>query len=454
MIRHIILILLTLLISACSLIYEKVEEAPEENSEEIMLSFTVTSPIAGLQSRTDAAGHDEVESDYQAFENGVDPDDIVILIFAKVASTEGEGTLVGEFTPLTKKNQSYTSDDMEMMGALGSYTVNVRLKKDDFDSKLGLSGTGTERIVFRILMLTSCTRQGTGGSLSTYKWNLNNLTDYEAIIEKFADNTNYSYPMDYIYNRSLAEETISPAVGDIYPNKGVIIGSNGNVSGNGRLYMPMFGTNTFTVTRKELEESGPAKRVFLGSLDLLRSIAKMRVVDNITGKDEDGYPKIIGASTIGDQVSIAILPKDALNYKNGTQVHQPNPAVPGSNETTTFKLGYVPEGWTVNPPVESKGLVFIGYCPEQTIHPLTSATRYPIIRITVATSRDAAGNDETTDFDVPMAGYNGQSFSDTFGSYILRNHIYTLSITGITSSAVNFNVAVNDWKKIEYEYEY
>ena len=196
----------------------------------------------------------------------------------------------------------------------------------------------------------------------------------------------------------------------------------------------------------------------MGGIDHLRSLAKVRLVDNIQNKNEQNYPKIISGTFIGVQNALCVTPAAASAYVNGSQVHDTHVADPdndGESGTRFFyPLGVMPASWTNLASNEYRGEIRGGYVPEMSIFNVNGDVRQglPIFRIDVAVGLDAAGNETVKSFDVPMTGYLGETFS--FGSSIFRNHIYTLSVTYVKSDGLLLNVGVRDWRSVSFEYEY
>ncbi|MDE6301001.1 MAG: hypothetical protein K2M19_04735 [Muribaculaceae bacterium] len=448
---YIHLILTLLILSSCSLLQEPEVPCPPAG-DGIMLSFRINTQESGLQSRDDDHGHTEVESEYRQFEDGIDLHDIGMFIFAKMADAPGEEKLIVKVVDIAT---SFKSDNMEVSGGPGFYTVNITLLRQQLNDILGteITPAGTARVQFRILMLVNSSTKGTGagGSLSQYRWNRIDGNTYSSII---ADNDHglgsWTYTMGYLCNfnneNNMDEQTEKASITDLYPNP------------TGRPYIPMFGTMIQTVSQSVLYNSRPDNRVFLGELDMLRAVAKVRVVDNIDNKNADGYPKIVNAALIGSQSYLCPVPNGALTYQNGTQVHTPRLANPEyeSNDINkfTYRLGVMPAAWTDLPPTAYRGEIFAGYIPEMGIFHINNDVNQglPLFRISVAISKDSDGKEIIKLYEVPMTAYSGENFE--FGNAILRNHIYTLSVKHVNNSDLILNVAVKDWRTISYQYEY
>ncbi len=415
-----------LLLTACSLIEDPVRDCSDVEAplDALMLSFEMHTSGSVISSRADSE-HEEIRSEYRDFEDAIDFKDCAVFVFAGTGELTGAETLVYKKTDLGLS----TDNDNSITGAYGNYTVNLTITRPRFKELTGIDVKpgGTDLIKFRILLLANCSSPGTSAAA---KWNQIDGTTYSKVIEQLSA---WRFAMGYIYNPSPA----STAVTDIYNKKKA----------------PMFGTNVFAATQQALIDSRPEDRLQLGSMDLLRAIAKVRVVDNIPGKNEAGYPKIAGATFISSQSEACQLPYNALTYQNGQQVHTPNLAAPDNelvyDGAPSYELGSIPDAWSITPASQRKGTTWIGYVPEQKIgaEATDALAGMPVFKVSVAMDENTVNL-----YEVPLTEYNDVTF--TFGDYILRNHIYTLSVNGLQDSHPVVEVAVKDWRKIYYEYEY
>lgn len=375
--------------------------------DSVSLSFNMVTTGSISGSRADNQGHSEVDSEFRDFEDGIDIGDLGIFVFAKIAGSTSEDKLVYKLTDLL------ASDDarINVVGAAGNYLVNVMIRRDDLKDVLDgyeITPEGKKIISFRMLLLANCSSPGTN---ATAKWDAITGQTFSQVITQLGD---WNFAMSYIYNADGG-----PGVETLYTNK--------------KNHVPMFGTNVFTATEAALYYSRPEDRVYLGEVNLLRALAKVRVVDNIQGKDVLGYPRIEAAEFLSSQAQARQLPADALNYEDGQQVHTPNIFQDNNTLTLaeTYKLGTIPEAWTITPSSQRTGNVFIGFVPEQKIgHPNGNIEEgMPVFHVTIA-NRKADASIEHLDYYVPMTSYRGINGTVvfSFGQNILRNHIYTLSV--------------------------
>lgn len=401
---------------------EPLRDCPlEETGEEITLTFKMIS--SGPATRVDDS-HAEEESEYLQLEDGIDYSDLGLFVFARMESKpESEEKLILKNTNLL----STINTDVYIDGAPGAYNVSLTILRTRLheilfgeDSDGSINPNGTEKVLFRVLLVANSTSPGTDAQ---GKWNQITGTTFSEVIEQFKQ---WHYAMAYLYNELYEGNDLI----ELYSNK--------------KKNIPMFGTNNFTVTQKALYYSRPEDQVFLGEMDLLRALAKVRVVDNISDKNVGGYPKISSCEFLGTQSEARQLPDNVNIYQNGQQVHSPNIFEPDKELNLeghiTYRLGIMPESMTTVPADQRKGSVFVGYVPEQTIGYINilEGTGMPVFRITVEMSAN-----EKVSYDVPMTGYGSNTFD--FGDYILRNHIYTLSVDKINGAEAKITATVEDW---------
>lgn len=401
--KYIFLLPILLLLAACSSSDDH-EKDLFVTDDCVSLSFNMVTAATTTASRADDQNHGETDSEFRDFEDCVDMEDFAIFVFAKIAGSTSEEKLVYKLTNLLE----YDDPRINVVeGSKGNYFVNLMIRRDDLKDVLDgyeIKSIGSTIITFRMLILANCSSSDAD---QTAMWDAINGQTFSAVVAQLAD---WSFPMSDLYNAQGGS-----GVETIYGNK--------------KNRIPMFGTNLFATTEVALYYSRPADRIYLGAVNLLRSLAKVKVVDNIQNKDAQGYPCITAVEILSSQSQIRQLPASALNYQDGQQVHTPNIFQENTNLTLadTYKLGILPEAWTITPESNRTGNVFVGFVPEQRIgHPNNNYDEgMPVFHVTIANHK-ADDSMESLDFYIPMTSYNGVNFS--FGQYILRNHIYTLSV--------------------------
>lgn len=410
------------------------DPGPCRGDDTITLSFKMLTSDPLQETRADGQGHVEVNSEYRELEDGLDRGDLGIFIFAKAptAAADAPENLIMKVTDLG----SSTNPQQMITGSPGAYTITMAFKKTDFADALGgyeLDPNTNNNIQFRVLILANCGK----GNQATSWADINGQT-FSEVIGQASD---LAFQMSWLYEGNQGDADVT-----------------GLYKGN----IPMFGTNTFSVSEADLWSSKAEERIYLGEINLLRALAKVRVVDNVQNKDEEGYPKVTEAEFIGSQDVAYCLPADAADYVDGNQVHTPNIYDPDKTLTMpegnacTYKLGTILDGWNMTPEANRKGLTRIGYVPEQKIGYLNGNVQqgFPIFRITAALRKNADGSDETKVYDVPMIDPD-EGRPINFGANILRNHIYTLSVNSIAvGTPANFTVRVDNWAPVEINLTY
>lgn len=405
-------------------------ERPCPAGESVSLSFKMITSTTLVGTRADAyPSHSEVDSEFRQFEDGIDVNDLGLFIFAK--DKDGVDQLVMKTTNIS----SSTNPAMMITGSPGAYTVTMIVEKDNLTKILGyeIDANSDENVDFRIMILANCKNAISGG------WNaIDGMTFTEVVTQA----QSIAFPMEAIHNTNMGDSEV-----------------DGVYKGN----IPMFGTNTFTVSQQDLFLSRPDERIWLGQIDMLRSLAKVRVIDNIQNKDDSGYPKIIAAEILSSQSAAIPVPFDAVGYRNGYQVHTANIAEPEKALTlegaSVYKLGSIPSSWDMTPEADRTGNTHIGYIPEQKIANINGnvAQGMPVFRITAALKKNLDGTDDTKTYDVPMTGYNvnngGLEF--TFGNEILRNHVYSLSVNRVAvGTPAEITVTVDNWNESSLTLDY
>ena len=243
-----------LLLTACSASDDPADFSGMGDCVSLSFNMVANTPITA-SSRADDQGHKEIDSEFRNFEDGVDIGDLGIFIFAKIAGTTSEEKLIYKLTNLL----DYDDGRISIVGNGGNYFVNLMIRKDDLKDVLGgyeISAQGQSIITFRILLVANC---GSVSANPTAMWNAVNGQTFSAVLSQLSD---WNFAMSDIYTA------------DGGPGVDAFYGTNDS-------HIPMFGTDAFAVTEAGLYLSRPDDRVYLGDINLLRSLAKIRVVDNI-----------------------------------------------------------------------------------------------------------------------------------------------------------------------------
>lgn len=375
---------MAVMLVGCSIMEDQDNPCPNpEDSEFINLTFNMVVPIA-RQTRTDDF-HDEIDSEWPEVEDLIYTDDFAFYLYAVLP----DGT-----QPFIAKIDDISS----ITGGNGTYTLQITLEKSKFEEVVPKENN---IVKFKIAVFANTNK----------KYNNLSETDY-ASFETLIDT---------------ASQWDFSIFGTIYAGTGTV---DGNLRSGARL--PMYGTSTLEVTRDQVYMSRPETPLWGGEISMLRSVAKVQVLDEIINRDQTtGLPRIEAVTFIGPSDKAYILPYDASNYQNGKQIETPN-----NCEGNQRELGLL----------KRENNKWIGYIPEQSV----KGSKF-VINVTYYLKEDGTPLDPMT-FEVPMTGYNDQTFK--FGDFILRNHIYTLSVKSVETSKPSIEVSVKQWRKINFEYEY
>ncbi len=381
------------------------------DSDMVTFSFQMVTNSLGFTRALDASGHDETISEWPAFEDTIVEGDFAFYVFAKDASDEWK--MIMSMTDFrNNKNASMT-----VKGVSGVWMIIAAIAKSELENTLGykIESGPKQQIQLRVAVIANATG---GNTQATSRVNYASLV--KPTFPEFIKTAN-----EVLFN-----------LGSIHsPNTG-----DSGVDGIYKGAIPMYGMNEFTVSGDQLYYSNRQDPAWMGNVELLRAIAKIRVVDNIESKNpETGFPRIKSAEIYSATARAYVLPYGAESFK-GEQVDQPRSYFVADGNLYSFKLGYLKVGDNVH----------LGYIPEQTI---TTAT--PYIRLTIALDGDVDGNTVDKVYDVPMSGYNGEDFRENFGQYILRNHIYTLSVDDVAvDTPLTINIEVADWTEAPFTLDF
>lgn len=388
-----------------------------EESEYITLSFQLTSS-EGTRSRAEN-DHGETSSEWPAFEDIIEDDDFAFFIFTQ--NSDGNWPMIMNMTSLKDaENKAH----MTVSGMSGVWMITAAIPKANLEDIVGFEITSgmSQNVPLRVAVIANA---GGGATTATAKVNYSEYIadDFNGFIGKA---NNLIFAMNKVHSANEGDSSVD----GIY--KGAI---------------PMYGCKDFYISGNMLYYSNEVDPAMLGEVDMLRALSKIRVIDNIINKNPATHlPRIDEVIIESRAVQAYVLPYDAANFF-GNQKDSPR-IVPtsGDNSIYTLKLGYL------NTAAYANDSTRIGYLPEQ----VNVENNCPIVKITVTFETDATGNPTRQQiYDVPLAGYNGENFTANLGSNILRNHIYTLSVDGVSlGTDLDLHAEVADWIPSEFELDY
>lgn len=291
--------------------------------------------------------------------------DMRVLIFYQ------SGYLMKSVTPHTLDYEGNPGDND------GYYTLTVSFSSeyfDNFDSSV--------EIPFRVMVLANM--NGVGGLYNSYP---EETTTINGINEWFAMKPDY------------------------YPSE--------------KCGIPMYGLSEVFRVKKELMDA-PSDVITAGDINMLRSLCKIEVTDEIVNKapDFDGeyYPKVTGVR--------------AESWTDHAYL-KPSPFV--SDYTQGLYTANIYKGALCSHPLEARKEedgCFRLYCPESEIGDM-------LFTVTVQTEPGGPEKEFTTGI---------SQFSKEIGNELVRNHIYRFRVHAVDTRA-ELTASVSDWDVVTGEYE-
>lgn len=388
-------------LSGCSAVVDEPrqeEPAPAPSGKMFNMAFHIGQ---GEGARSDSQGHPENPGyEPDMYENAINLNDIALYIFA-------DDRLV-----YRSDDPAAQDDFFSITGASGAgYTVNLKVSAD----RLEVDPNSHDRIALRVLALAN---MNTASSLASFDYPQQPYdASYSQVLGNLASAT---FQLPAAWDPANLDTPASPDPGR---------------------YIPLFGTRTLSVDPAELYHTESWNTLFLGNVMMLRAVAKVELLDGIEDRDEDGFPRVVDAWLSYGIPAGRLLPADAANYQNGTQVHAVNLAAQGALQTREMRC--INAGIPDNPAVMR---FFRAYCPEQSI-----SSEQPVIRLLV---QPAAGSSESDyiEYTVPLEGYNGNPFGFV---NLYRNHIYRINVKSVNiGTPAQITVNVLDWDDEEVIWDY
>lgn len=393
---------------------------PEENSLALSFRVTTSMPLSRkAPSRADSnPDHYEETYDY-AFEDEVYLNDFGFFIFAyKEGDSAADPVLLYKNTNVTASSQ-----ELEITGGMGDYTVNLDLSHTLAEQLLSnpdteLSPDGSRELKVRIAIIANSGASRSGEALTAFSglkaaWELNSATGAATFTEFTAIAQWLVFTPDYAG------------------------------AGYGNLLIPMYGLSAvFTMSERDMYFSRPDDRMMLGEVSLLRAMNKVRIINSAPAYETGGvYPRVESANITYRIPSGYVTPVTPGSYVNGQQVH-------------TDRV-WTPDGGDAVPPSSTLEFIagqlkpksLITYLPVQTLE----AGKRSVLVIKAST---APG--ETRDFTVDLNDDTKYPVvGSQWGTMMVRNHVYTLEITEIANEQIRLIVNVVPWiiQDVGAEYE-
>jgi len=381
-----------LLVGGCGLINDSVPEEPEPEKETVSLNvqFYMLPNFASANSltrsgipltRTDPEGHPETPSDY-LYEDAIDISSKDLAIYAFDES--------GNCT-FNSKNTTY---DTRVLGSASTgYLVNTYI--GDFKND-----RIADNVTFTIVVLANL--ESAGGRY----YNVNpeetpfTISQFEAFIADFnlpCNNMTGWYP--------------------------------GEKNADGKTaFIPMYGKRTFIIPKTHIfgDPNNPSVELFeIGSIPLLRALAKVEIIDAIGKEEGSHYPGITNVSISGFRSNGCLIPR---NFVYGQQVTDitlptdktiPDKAWPMKQLEGEKTIAYDNAGNDIKKKVKFWRI----YIPEQS---LAIEGTQPAFSLTIQSAES------------PMYILHRQielvNYAGAYSNRIMRNHIYGIAVTGLSAT--------------------
>ncbi len=371
------MVLLASVLAFCGCINDSESPCDVENVREVTMNFRLAiQREAAKKTRAVIEGHEPGT----AAENAVDLQSLKLLLL-----TQG-GVILQDISDIAKKQNDPEADNYS------SYIIKATFKEPYFD----YSALGGD-VKFNIMVLANWPQDA-----------LNMVAEKISALE--IENAHPLYVM--------------PAGGQgLVPS----VSEDGSV-GTG---IPMYGFKDFTVSQSALLESTEAEPYDLkDDINLLRSVAKLEVADDISGKDAAGFPRVtsVSVNTSSYNSSALLIPE---NFRDNEQVTVPS--IPSDPAPTSEALLLQ---------TSSGSKAYYGYC----YLPETSTG----LSLTVEIENYAQGGSSHYVGEPQKASYTVRLTPDqkVWGDYFLRNHIYRLNIKS-AGSALTLSYMVCPWDEQE-----
>lgn len=362
------------------------------NGRNLMLSLRIVSQ----KPQTRATGHEtEIGTDAERFIN-IDERDFMVLVF------DGNGRLVQFFEPTDGRLETTTDNNTSIYKFSGPYSalspeiqVAVLANWKSFNPDDPYTGFALDRTL------------------------LTNL---------YADNTDHNFTMP----------TVPVTTGSESWQPEYVAGSNDNHG------IPMYGISeikSVSSAADGIAEGGIMKRVLdMGTINMLRAVAKIEVIDNIKHYTQGATTEITGVSISHSSENGRYIPDATANPSwNDATTQVTNPSLPADmtlrdgllffSETRYMEINDN-NGTLV--PGERK--VYAAYVPEMSLNGSTGSTDRPHLDVTLDWSTKAV---------IEFADYQGAQTSNPWQS-LLRNHIYRYTVNN-AGMGIELELEVLEW---------
>ncbi len=216
-----------------------------------------------------------------------------------------------------------------------------------------------------------------------------------------------------------------------------------------RRLIPMSGIARGMVSRAALGNSTAEMAADLGTLNMQRALAKIRILDAIPLQPDTDMERITSVSIVGCNTHGTYIPDGQSAWFDETVVVETATELPEWFDTySRITMFNTPQTSTVENAAYQNA--FVCYIPECTV------THDRGIRLIITVEMKNGAPPRTYDINLAdqqdLAGTSGSVYGGITG--IVRNHIYEFKVEAAPKAGLDLSLHVRDWESFETEWDF